>query len=97
MEVKELVEYLRRLEKDVEKYGELAYFHPDNIKRIKYLPTLLSIIELQQEALEKIKKVSQFDREGGAIVMSEHYESAWLDCVEISQRTIKRVNNLVKN
>jgi hypothetical protein len=39
-------------------------------------------------ALQKITEVSQFGRDGGPIVMSEHYEAAWLDCVEIARKAL---------
>lgn len=41
-----------------------------------------------REALEKILKVSQFGRDGGPIVTSEHYEGAWLDCVDIAEEAL---------
>jgi hypothetical protein len=44
-----------------------------------------------REALEKISKVSQFDQPGGPIVMSEHYEGAWLDCLEIAKAALQEI------
>lgn len=42
-----------------------------------------------REALEKITQVSQFGRDGGPIVSSEHYEACWLDCDEIAKEALK--------
>jgi hypothetical protein len=46
------------------------------------------------EALEKITQVSQFGRDGGPIVMSEHYEAAWLDCSEIAEQALAKYKEL---
>lgn len=44
--------------------------------------------EKMAEALRKIPQVSQFGRENGPLVSSEHYEAAWLDCVEIAKEAL---------
>lgn len=47
-------------------------------------------IEVLQKALRKITTVSQFGRDGGPIVTSEHYEGAWLDCVDIAVKALAK-------
>ena len=49
-------------------------------------------VEAYERALVKITEVSQFDRDGGAVVTSEHYEAAWLDCSEIAQEVLNRTH-----
>lgn len=46
---------------------------------------LQSLLTRYKGALERITEVSQFGRDGGPVVQSEHYEGAWLDCVEIAK------------
>lgn len=49
-------------------------------------------LRITVEALQKITKVSQFGRDNGPIVTSEHYEACWLDCAEIAKQTLAIIN-----
>lgn len=60
---------------EAEYYGELGRLQGE-VQRLR-------------AALEKIANVSQFNRPGGPIVMSEHYEAAWLDCVETAKEALR--------
>jgi hypothetical protein len=48
-------------------------------------------LEIAREALRNVTQVSQFNRPGGVIVQSEHYEAAWLDCVDIAKDALSRM------
>lgn len=60
----------------------------DQKKRIGSYAELWELAGRMAVALERIAIVSQFGRDGGPIVSSEHYEGAWLDCTEIAKDTL---------
>lgn len=57
-------------------------------EKINSYDQLKETSERYRVALERIKKVSQFDHPKSQIIGSEEYEGAWLDCVEIANTAL---------
>lgn len=71
------------------KMQKMGFTQQEVMEKCRVLETKLTVA---REALKKISKVTQFDHPQSQIISSEEYEGAWLDCLDIAQQALSRLN-----